>query len=530
MATYYIDNNRGNDSNDGLTKDTAWQNLSKIDDSVAAAGDKFLLADDSTWEYGLDVRVVPPTTWAGTEKNPVVIDKYNYNDVVTNNKPTIIWNKKIQSNEWTWDAVNNAWFYNVGLTVGTFCLVRLNNTWKANKIDNGLPLASVEGRWDQSGTTFYLWAPSDIDPTTYYGEVLISPNAGFFTLSTNRNWVTIKNILFKNTGTGVLCFCGGAGNTGVVVDGVDGITVSGLIRAATSGTTGTLQVEVKNCNIKDWGAVAIHGFSANSGCFKKLDLHDNTIIDGMHVYSQGAFYIQVKTTGHTTKIYNNKINGVNWGTPDKIFDGCGIYVETGSDNVDVYSNLVTNAYTAFQDNSGATSRWWSNVAIDCRGIMRVSDQEDVDGMNLLFTYNTCITGKAIPQKFGAGYTTSGIRVYRPSGNATFNITNNVFWSIQGDTDVAILTPQTTWSGNIDNNCFYGYSTLARREFSPFTVETTTNSIQTHPFLNTAGYPKSNSPLKEVGTTSFVPLDFYNRRRNLLPTVGAYEYQEERAVR
>lgn len=524
MATYYVDYNRGSDSNDGLSTSAPWKELTKIDDAAKSAGDAILLADDSVWEYGLSTRVVPPTSWVGTQSRPVLIGKYSPLSANTG-KPTIRWNNKIASNEWTYSAPNNCWQYTAPGALGNLLLIRLGGTWTASRIDGTqLPLASVDGRYSNSGTTLSLYAPAGTDPTSYYGEVLVSGEQGFLTVSSGRGCIDIQDLRFEDTGTGILMYSGSAADVRFNVRRVDGETVSRLI-AAVSDSPGQLYATISGCNITDWGPAAIQ--TLGSAGTKDIAIFDNTITDGMHTYSQGAIYLQARGAGLVTRVYENEISGVRWGTPGKTFDGCAIYAETGASGVDVYRNRIHDAVCAFQDNSGRATRWFSNLIYDCKTAMRCSDQQLTNTTAHEFFNNTCIVGsdKSSMAEFGDYPPESGWRGYKPSGAMTSLFVRNNTFVNQGATEAAaILTPEVTPSSTsyINNAVSGGYTNVAQREFSPFTVETSTGAVTSDPLLTSDYKPMPGSPLLGAGTHLGYTRDINRKQRPNPPAIGAFD--------
>lgn len=70
-GTFYIDNEEGNDDNDGTSEDTAWKNISKLSKLSLDAGSRILLKRGCTWE-----RQMLSFKGSGTEDKPIVIDAY----------------------------------------------------------------------------------------------------------------------------------------------------------------------------------------------------------------------------------------------------------------------------------------------------------------------------------------------------------------------------------------------------------------------------------------------------------------------
>lgn len=534
MAEIFIDLNRGNDSNPG-TQEAPWASLLKIDDANYTAGDTIYLADDSDWYYDLSSRVLVPVGWTGTRARPVRITKYSPSSQSMGQKPQISWNRKILAREWVYNALNNAWTYTAPFNVGFLCLLRINNTWESSRTDAGIPLDSVDGRYWAQGTTLYLYAPSTVNPTEYYGEVLLSvTGVGFFTVSNNRQFVQFDNIRFKETGCGIFGYSDTAADVGIKVQEVHGETCSAIVTANTVGANGQLYIDIKEVTANNWGPAVIHGVSTNGAGFKQFDVFKCDIGPGLHSHSQGAVYCQVRSPGLRPRIFWNKFRNVNWGTKDKTDDGCAIYCETGSDNVLVYGNLVKDSYMAFQDGSGRSNTWLANVALNCKSFMRFGDGSGNNAMNLKVWNNTAVVGANIKATYGDGVPESGIRGYKDAGTITnIDIRNNLIYNISEAADyAAIITPQITpGASDYSNNAVFGnYTNVARREYTPFTVESTPNSITADPLVNPDFTLKGTSPLIEAGVRLGEYRDAKGGAYWNLPSIGAHEYERPRSSR
>ncbi|WP_244864870.1 S-layer homology domain-containing protein [Paenibacillus sp. J23TS9] len=73
-TTYYIDSTGGDDNNDGMSADSPWKSLDKVNETTFSPGDKILFKSDGEWEG----RLWPKGS--GEEGNPIVIDKYGSDD------------------------------------------------------------------------------------------------------------------------------------------------------------------------------------------------------------------------------------------------------------------------------------------------------------------------------------------------------------------------------------------------------------------------------------------------------------------
>jgi hypothetical protein len=78
QSTYYIDNTSGSDSNNGLSKNSAWKTVNKVNLSSFSPGDSILFKSGGIWNEGLII------SSSGTPSNPITISSYN-----TGNKPKI---------------------------------------------------------------------------------------------------------------------------------------------------------------------------------------------------------------------------------------------------------------------------------------------------------------------------------------------------------------------------------------------------------------------------------------------------------
>lgn len=68
-ATYYV-RNGGDDGRDGLTHDTAWQSLAKVNARQFSSGDDVLFLEGNTWAGQLRVN------WSGTPDEPAIVGAY----------------------------------------------------------------------------------------------------------------------------------------------------------------------------------------------------------------------------------------------------------------------------------------------------------------------------------------------------------------------------------------------------------------------------------------------------------------------
>lgn len=530
MATYYIDNNRGLDTNDGLTPQTAWKNPNKINSVVTAGpGTAFLMADDSVWSYDLadSWRMVPPANWTGSQSNPVVFATYTPAGQIAS-RPLFERYLDIPANAWTYSAPNNAWVYTAPHAVGNLCYVRIADTWNASRIDIGLPLASIDGRYHNAGNNFYLYAPAGTNPTAYYGKVRLGTDSPLLTVSSARGWVKVTGWEFRNAGTCVKGYSNNTNVTGLIVDNIKSTYCSNAVTGMAETVNGSLRMIVRNCDISQFGSTGITAFTPDGLGWKQLEIHDNLLYDGVKTYSQGAIYLQARSPGFRTQVFKNRIHSIEYGTRDKTSDGSAIYAETGADNMDVYQNTVWNCHVALQDNSGRSIRWESNLIYDCRSAMSVTDEQNNGLLNHVFHNNTCIVGADVPQQFGTGTDFLGWRMYAhnkaPEYHVNLDVRNNVFLNVGEFSNTAtVYTAEapTTWAGTLDSNSQYGFAMNAFRQYAGGAVPTS-GWVTTQPQLASDYKPMASSPLVGAGVHVGYSRDFNSIQRPKPPSMGAFD--------
>jgi hypothetical protein len=518
---------------------TPWKSLSKITSVAAAGGDQFLLASDSSWLVAGDYGFNLPGTWTGTKENPVIIGKY---DPVypTTNKPLIEKYTSFVAGDWTYDAPNNAWYATLASAVGGLDLVYIDDSWVANATDaNTLPIDSVYGRYQWTGSRLYIYAPSGTNPATYYRSVLYSSaiSTTLFTLNGTCGFIKFQDLRFNKSAGCIMVYSGGATPVGAIIERCDGTLVSSVFRTYSDhfGYTDTI---IRQCTINGFGSAGTSHGSFGDSVYHAVDIYDNSINDGPHCFVQGGNYFQCGSTAARNRVHNNTYESIRFGNVGKSTDGCAVYAEEGTRLLYTYSNLITNSCNAFMDNSGRQNFWYNNVVLNCRSAMVLSDGGNIGTTDFYFINNTCQVGGGIPPEAGDNVRARGVEVYKDVGLVltAVRIQNNVFWNIGTTWPAAIYTAQVnTTTQTFDANAYTTgtYTDLARREFAPFTVESATNTLTPADlFLDAFGKLESGSPLigtgtKVAGTTPKRDFDLVQRRKT--PSIGAYDVAQMRAA-
>lgn len=504
MTTYYIDVFRGNDSWDGLYPtyiggtSGPWANpKTKINNTTVSSGDQVLIANDSVYTL----------PWTNSSINPhssfvgVTIGAYYPFSQASKELPTFIWNYKIQASDWTYSAPDNSWYYTPPFTINQTCLLKINNTWLPSCVDSTFPLDSVDGRYGIKSGLLYMYAPSTQDPTTYYGEILFSMSAhGVFTIGAGRD-IILQDLKFQDTAVGVLTFSTTGASTSVIrriyADTCSGIfTINGPAGSAVT-------TEIYDCHITNFGSYGIAVNANGTDGVIKADIHNNYISNGVHNNAQAGIYIQARHSSGkpTCFVHHNFVENARYQTRDKLFDGCGIYTETGSDNAKIYNNTIRNCYLAFQDNSGRSAYFSGNLVYNCHAFIRITDASTVGSTDCHITNNTAINlNTPITPEFETDSRGVGVYCSNLSG-AKLEVINNLFTARPSSTKAAVLVPDTPGTSTIDHNWFYGFSNVAAKVSDNGTSTVTpTNSTTTDP----SAYLYSNGRLKEKNYTTASP--------------------------
>ncbi len=458
MPTRYVDSNRGNDSNDGLTKQTAYRSLSKLNGINFNAGSQILLANDSFFEINPTLTAsnrIALDSCIGAAGNRNIITGYDYSGV-TGTKPVIRYRFLPQSVDWTWDASNQAWY--VQFTQGAIDFdmmvaiggVMIPSTFQGNgglgisNFINGVNANTLRSFVDTAARRVYLayqGIRSTVTPNQHFQQEIVFGCSSAIVTSFLMPYTTID---------GIECYGGGRLLT---IGGSD----SGLIAD---------EFELKNCTVENCtGLVSCNtnGIGA-SGRFG-IDIHHNWLVNsygsgikcagqsyagyvrdnyhsrgGLGDCTGGGEYIQCTVaSGYTFELNDAVMDRMTNGAGTCTFDGCGIYLELGSNNVVVNRAKVTNSFKAFQLNSGRKSTLLSCVALNCDMFGTFTDADNVGTSDYLIANCTHVSTPDL--------------VSFPRGNqTTFNNAIGAY-----DTGAGIT------SAKLVNNLFIGYGRAAKND-------------------------------------------------------------------
>ncbi len=508
MSDYLIDFNRGSDSNNGIS--APWQNLSKLASATLNSGDNVWLAADSTWAI---TSAVVLGTVSGTRASPVTIGRY-YPSGVNTGIPIINYRRSIAANEWTYDGANNAWYFENSFDPLWGSYVLLGGEWGIRQ-ESALPLGSVNKAWINSGTKYYVYAPSGADPTTYYGSVYLAPHTrGALTFSNDGTYVIVENIKAVNGGALVSVYSD-TGTREFVLRNLQSYS-TGMTVFLNTQTDGLLTVTVDGLQSDVGISGFIHAQDTSALGFNTLTVKNCNLTGGNLGYPQGAIYSQLRRPHF---IIDNYIARMAYGTSLHQSDGCGIYTEVGSSGAVVRGNLVEYCHLAMQDNSGRAATFVGNVVRNCYAAMRLSDFSNVGSVDHTFDHNTIINGGTAIAAQGPN-TVAGQGWYADDTSLAVKIRNNLFHGSSSQPAVE-LGPGTT--GTVANNNWYGYASFILRYDGGASPITATGTLNLDPQIDSGSFLPANTSLHAAGTY-LGGLDFYGLSFKSPPTIGAVQKQ------
>lgn len=538
----FVDWNRGNDANDGLTPKTPWKSITKLDNLTLGAGSVIALASDSEWtlaQTGASDAHLRAQSWSGASGNPCILTAYDPAGV-SGTRPKINQYWAPAASDWTWDAAKGMWYVTTASAVATaFVMVKFADgnygIWQRDPVGNG---ATTYQYNVVIGTAkIWVYAPAGTDPTTYYGGVMLcNDSKGVFYAYEGGGYLTIDGI---DLGLGALLFKPNCGGTSA--------SVAGHVVQNCSSYSGRLFHALSGCNNgNDYSATlrgnrgynligplvhASHGSLSQTGTIT-LDISDH-YIDRCNLGNSagGGIYLQNRAAvGSVTKVYRNVIKGAKNGKGGNFFDGCGIYTDYGATRVDVYANVVQDSARAYQDNSGQTTRWIANASFDCNTLLTVTDADTGGGgVDCTVAHNAAIRCgyNKLPQGSQA-MDWAVIGCWRPS-NATvtaLRMINNVMTLASGVTPGdAVQLPNTTTTLDVANNAFYGFGSRLFRNAVPADVTASMTSgnvtLPSDPYTGNSVIP-APGVLDAAGCMRAVYKDLIGNDFARVPSIGCVE--------
>jgi hypothetical protein len=481
MTIYWIDNNRGKDSNAGTSRSQAWRNLSKLEGLSWKPGDEVMLADDSEWY--LDKRVTLRDC-NGTADRPIVFSRFSPSGDTSSSFPVLRARYQPAAKDWTFDPAVGAWYI---------------------AEPNGAPLADVQGfgvvllgpekrhgmfvrrfrdpntalkksmQWsvDPVRKRYYLNAPKDTNPSDFYGGVVLGipadaqPALLFLRCGSH---VHVRNLKFQECGNGVKVGLYTGATTdiaGFQMTSCVGYNIGSLISMGADYSPGRFEHVVSSAKIDGNRIERCATAGIRLVNTADIDVTNNIGDDATgRSWAIGFVYVDSDNDHPRTgggRVLGNRFSRARHGTDytesDNDFDGAAIYCEAGSRRVEVRGNVVTDCHTAFQDNGGRGpgNLWVSNIAYRCgRGIV-ITDADGIGTGALRFLNNVCVlTGGTTLMPSAAGLK-GAIRVgayFSGKRHDSCIIANNILFSMTpGAFGVQI---DSKLKSTIENNIVSGF--------------------------------------------------------------------------
>jgi hypothetical protein len=573
----FVDFNRGSDANDGSTRFKAKKNISALSTQAYGPGSVIALASDSTWELLgtlFATSAVNASNWVGSAGNPLLVTAYDAAGH-TGLKPTLTQCWRPAASEWTWDAAMNAWLWQPTTTVfptaGTcvfFGASRIAGIDAHQDYDSKTTVPALFGdrqfTHKQDYTTvrkLWVWAPSNVNPTDYYGGVMFSfPARGpFVTTTTGLSNTIIDGLKFMDTASGITI--NPAANSGANV--ITGLVVkncetyrAGLLHFS-SNETAAHDIVVKNNKGVELPAYLVK-LSGGGSSTLKYDIHSNDVQGcNRQTSNMAAFYVQtVSPNLGDSKLHHNYVKdawngvgtelGAGFGSP---YDGAAYYFDIGSSKSIAYANIAERCHVAFQTNSARTVQLIANMALDCNVLSTSTDAISVGSNDVMVAHNTYINRLPDVNQLKRGTSSSpnfGIsNWFENPVSSTIRVFNNALYRaapvagyeairVAGEaaaTKYVAGNAISGWSGGstLANAGVAGAYAVARSLDGTAVLDITSSAIVVNGgggnwFESGTVVPAANSPLTKAGVRYIDSLiDAAGVSYARIPTVGALEY-------
>jgi hypothetical protein len=196
-ATYHVDATSGNDTNNGLSPDTPWKTIAKVNSSAFNPGDQILFRRGETWREKLVV------SSSGISNSPIVVSAYG-----SGNKPTIVGSDAITI--WT-NIGGNVWDATVTTQPSVVWFTGTSGMKEAAKSNLN---ASSEWSWTSNVLSVYsATSPTNVEAASR-GSTIIASGHSYLKLS-NFNLIRSGNV-----NSGANCQLG-SGSSDIEVDACD---------------------------------------------------------------------------------------------------------------------------------------------------------------------------------------------------------------------------------------------------------------------------------------------------------------------
>lgn len=583
MTDFYIDANRGNDANSGLTKDLAWRTLTrlmtKLSTGTTAAGDNFLFESSSWFVLNNFLRIGSGFDTGsyinGTVGSRITFDKYDYSSAYSG-KPRFQLEFTPVASDWvrdttTVDGISVDMYYvdipfsytSYPRNSGSIPRVKVNDTlcevtyhtytgWHRGTI----PVTDyqVMSNQLQGPSRIYIWTPTGVNPETYYGvgAIKYSPSSSdqaIFKFQNCGNYVSVRNLEAYKAGTlaSLTSSSATADITGFTLEQCRALDVASLFATNTATTTATYNL--KNIELLDnyiYDAAG-HGMQIGND-FNGIHIARN-IIDGAALAKTdgGGLYCSGTNTLSQTGlvIEDNTISRVRHNSIAGTYDGSAVYLEIRTNNAIIRRNTIKDCGLAIQDNSGGSNLIHSNFMDNCDRVFLQTGPGDyfaTIGMQTTKFYNNTAINVGLnyvyPEMQAARLGAITLMDGTPAGTTfTTELKNNLIVGRIGGTGstnsaTGCMVVSSKYNTNIryDNNAVYNFLNV-KTDWNFANPTTPATTITANPLVRTDGAVSLGSPCIKAGIATGLTLtDNENNLFGITPTVGAFEFNAFRDIR
>jgi len=556
-TTYYVDATNGNDFNNGLSPETAWKTISKVNSMDFKPGDTILFKRGEIWREQL---IVPSS---GTEGNPITFGAYGEGEKPKITGADIVTNWEGPDEYGVWKISGSAWH----------CRVLLEDGQKLQKFVPSDP-SDLNPGWFGGNSDYIYYKPSWGTPNDHIIELGVRQHPLYIN---GKSYIKVENLKFevenyssddpyKFRAVAVLQNCDSCeiSNCEVSKGGFFGISLNDATNCKIRDTEVTYigrrginigadcsDITVDSCHIHHIGkkdtihsdgtahgdkeGIAVSAFSSEGFqepyniTIEHNEIHDigtefaekSTNCKGICVSSGGADSGNI--TGITIR-YN------------KIFDcdGRGISLEAVNGNYEVYYNIVFNNGIGEKESGtspwggltiGTTQETTSNIKV-FNNIFWENDGGPGSGTKANVYVNVCsdstlsLTLKnniiGLFQNTDEGYDLE----YRIVGTLNLESDHNLFYEDSGNKNCI------NWWGKV-----YDFAHVLGNQsgYYSYNKSQDSNSITQDPLFidpdNNNFHLQSNSLCINKGTDVGLAEDMEGNPVDYAPDIGAYEYSE-----
>ena len=270
-TVYYVDASNGNDYNDGISPENAWQTISKINGQSFFPGDFILFKRGEEWREQLMI------TSSGSRGNHITFGAYGTSDAPIINGSVLIrgWSEKFG-----YDNV-----YQTTLTSEPLC-VWFDGTFgkKQTSIDN----VDSEYDWYWKSKVLYIYSISDPD-TAYHNPGIEGSSMArdYCIFANNEDYITIENIQTRKANFGNVYIAYGSSHWII-----DNVTSSYSYRHGIMlGGSLLTDVIIRNSTFSYNGSNGISGCMCSAVEIRNNEIHHNSQLGQIeHNYSGGIYF------------------------------------------------------------------------------------------------------------------------------------------------------------------------------------------------------------------------------------------------